>query len=99
MIEFLSQYSRYVWTLSFRGFVDRLREVLAAQPDLAQSVDKDGITLFWWLPDDEDKALEIVKLLLSHGGDPAAKSKSGSTAAGWARKRGMFEVVKLLESQ
>lgn len=99
MIEFLSQYSRNVWTLSFRGYVDRLREVLAAQPDLARSVDKDGITLFWWLPDDEDKALAIVKLLRSHGGNPAAKSKSGSTAAGWARKRGMFEVVNLLESE
>jgi ankyrin repeat protein len=60
-------------------------------------VDSDGITLLWWLPDDEAKAIEIVKLLVAHGADPAARSKSGSTAASWARKREMLEVVKLLE--
>lgn len=97
MIEFLSRYSKDVWRLAFRGYVDRLREVIEAEPELAKSVDKDGITLLWWLPDDETKAIEIVKLLLAHGADPAAKSKSGSTAASWARKREMIEVVKLLE--
>jgi ankyrin repeat protein len=99
MMDFLSHYSKHVWTLSFRGYVDRLREVIEAEPELAKSADKDGITLLWWLPDDESKALEIVKLLLAHGADPAAKSKSGSTAASWARKREMLEVVKLLEQE
>jgi ankyrin repeat protein len=97
MIEFLSHYSRFVWTLSFRGYVERLKEVIESEPELAKSVDKDGITLLWWLPDDESKAVEIVKLLIAHGADPAAKSKSGTTAASWARKREMLEVAKLLE--
>lgn len=97
MIEFLSRYSKHVWTLAFRGYVDRLREVIETGPELAKSVDANGITLLWWLPDDESKAIEIVKLLLAHGADPAAKSKSGTTAASWARKREMLEVVKLLE--
>jgi ankyrin repeat protein len=64
---------------------------------LAKSVSEENITPLWWLPDDEKKAVEIVKLLLAQGADPAAKSKGGTTAADWARKRGMSEVVKLLE--
>ncbi len=28
MVEFLSRYTRNVWTLAFRGYVDRLREIL-----------------------------------------------------------------------
>ncbi|HXD29675.1 MAG TPA: ankyrin repeat domain-containing protein [Pyrinomonadaceae bacterium] len=97
MLDFLSRYSRFVWTLSFRGYVDRLREVVEENPDLAKSADSEGYTLLWWLPDDESKAIEIVKLLIAHGANPAAKSKAGTTAASWARKREMLEVVKLLE--
>jgi hypothetical protein len=63
MIEFLSGFSRNVWRLAFRGYVDRLRKVLASEPDLAKLVDDDGITPLWWLPDDEAKALEIVTSL------------------------------------
>ena len=97
MIDFLAQFSRNIWRLAFMGYVDRLREVLETQPELAQSVSDENITPLWWLPDDEKKAVEIVKLLLSHGADPAAKSIRGTTAADWATKRGMTEVVKLLE--
>ena len=33
-----------IWNLAFRGCVTRLAEVLKAEPQLAKSVDKDGIT-------------------------------------------------------
>ena len=80
MIDFLSRFSRFVWTLAFRGYVDRLRDVLREQPDLAKQVASDGITPLWWLPDDEEKALEIVELFLSHGADPSIRSTRGTTA-------------------
>ena len=92
----MSRYSRNVWTLTFRGYVDRLREVLRVDPSLARAASTDGVTPLWWLPDDEGKALAIAKLLMEHGANPAAVSKDGSTAADWARKRGMLGVARLL---
>jgi uncharacterized protein len=96
MLDLLSRYSRDVWRLAFRGYVDRLREVLEDEPELARQVDQEGITPLWWLPDDESKALEIVELLLAHEADPAARNKAGNTAADWALKRGMTSVARRL---
>jgi ankyrin repeat protein len=96
MIEFLSRLSRGPWRLAFNGCVDRLREVLNVDPDLAKLVDDNGITPLWWLPDDEAKASEIVELFLAHGADPSIKSKQGRTAADWARKRGMLDIARRL---
>jgi ankyrin repeat protein len=96
MIDFLSRYSRNIWTLAFRGYVDRVRDILQREPDLAKQVTKEGITPLWWLPDDEAKALAIVELLLAHGADPSAKNQAGRTAADWALKRGMRDVAAKL---
>jgi len=96
MVEFLSRYSRNVWTLTFRGYVDRLREVLRAEPELAKAVNQNGITPLWWLPDDEVRALEIADLLLSHSADPSLRTREGKTAADWALQRGMLEVARKL---
>jgi ankyrin repeat protein len=96
MIDFLSRYSRNVWTLAFRGYVDRLREVLREQPDLATQTDSEGGTPLWWLPDDDAKAMEVVELLLAAGADPAVKNHAGRTAADWARTRGMMDVAHRL---
>jgi ankyrin repeat protein len=96
MLELLSKYSRNVWTLSYRGYVDRLREVLRNEPDRAKTVTDEGITPLWWLPDDEATALEIIDLFVAAGADPLAKDKSGTTAADWGRKRGMLKVIERL---
>ena len=97
MVEFLSRYSRSIWTLSFGGYVDRVRQILRDDPSLAKVTSSTGVTPLWWLPDDEDRALEIVDLLLLHGADPTARSKEGTTAADWAAKRGMTAVVARLK--
>lgn len=98
MVTFLSRYSRDIWRLCFNGFVDRVGEILAEDPGRAKLVDKDGITPLWWLPDDEVKAMQITDLLLAAGANPSAKSKSGRTAADWARWRGMRDVAERLEA-
>jgi ankyrin repeat protein len=97
MVDLLSRYSRNIWTLSSQGYVDRVRQILSDDPSLAKSTSADGVTPLWWLPDDEDKALEIVDLLMAQGADPAARSKRGTTAADWAEKRGMTQVVTRLK--
>jgi ankyrin repeat protein len=98
MVDFLSRHSRDIWTLSFRGYVDRVREILTEDPRRAQVVDKDGRTPLWHLPDDEVKAMRIVELLLAAGADASAKNKDGDTAAEWARRRGMREVAVRLDA-
>jgi ankyrin repeat protein len=96
MIDFLSRYTRNVWTLALRGYVDRLRDVLRDDPSLATAVARDGTTPLFWLPDDQVRATQIVKVLLASGADPHVRNRSGKTAAGWARERGMLEVATLL---
>ncbi len=98
MVNFLSRHSRNIWTLCFRGYVDRVREVLAEDPGRARVATDDGITPLWWLPDDEAQAMEIVELLLAAGADASARSKNGGTAAVWARRRGMDKVANRLGS-
>jgi ankyrin repeat protein len=97
MIEFLSRFTRDVFRLTRIGNIERLRDVLREEPDLAKVVD-DGYTPLMWLPDDEARAVEIVELLLAHGADPTLRSKEGMTAADWAIKRGLYEAAALLGS-
>jgi uncharacterized protein len=95
MIEFLSRFTRDVFRLTRIGAIERLREVLREEPDLAKVVD-DGYSPLMWLPDDETRAIEIIELLLAHGADPTLRSKEGMTAADWAIKRGLYEAAALL---
>lgn len=85
MLGFLSRYSRNVWMLALRGYVERLRDVLAEAPELARATNAEGLTPLWWMPDDEPRAIEIARLLLTNGADPAVRSRSGRTAADWRR--------------
>jgi ankyrin repeat protein len=97
VLDFLSRHSRDIWTLCFRGCVDRVRDILAADPALATLRGKEGYTPLWWLPDDEAKATQIVELLLAAGADASAKNNQGRTAAEWAQRRGMHDIARLLE--
>ena len=99
MIDLLAPCSRDVWNLAFAGKAERLREVLGDDPALAREIRTNGITPLWWLPDDEEKAQEIVDLLVSHGADPMARNERGETAADWALRRGMAEVARKLGSR
>lgn len=96
MIELLSNYTTDVFRLTWTGNIERLQEVLSMQPELAKQ--DDGSTPLMWLPDDDARATEAVKLLVSFGADPAAKSNQGMTAADYARKWALYDTAALLDS-
>jgi ankyrin repeat protein len=52
-----------------------------------------------WLPDDENQAVEIVKLFLESGADPTIRDKDGLTAAERAERRGLYTAAELLRSK
>lgn len=96
-VDLLAPYSRDVWALSSAGKLDRLRELIAAEPRLAGSRDEHDTVLFY-LPDDEQVAAEIVKLLLANGADPTVRRPDGTTAADVARARGLTQAADLLDA-
>jgi uncharacterized protein len=97
IIELLAPVSRDVFELTWVGALERLRELLSAEPALAR-IASGGHTPLMWLPDDDARALEIARLLLAHGADPAVVDGEGETAADRARRRGLDDVADLLEA-
>ena len=97
-VDLLTPNSRDVWTLTCAGKVDRLREILAAEPHLAAGRDETD-TLLFYLPDDERAAAEIARLLVANGADPSVKRQDGTTAAQVARARGLDEAAEVLREQ
>ena len=97
MIELLGRHSRDVWHLTYTGQVERLRTVLAEEPERARAVnDGDGRTPLMWLPGDAGQALEIAQLLVDAGADPALRALDGRTAAEIADARGLDAVARHL---
>ena len=85
--------------LVFLGMRDRLRELLAAEPALANLPHlREGFTPLFSLPADEAAALEMARFLLQHGADPRFRDKDGDTPADAARKRGFTSVAALLNA-
>ncbi len=97
LVEYLTPLSQDVRALSSLGVLERLAAVLDAQPDLAnQVVTSDGPTPLFCLPDDEDDAVAVARLLLSRGADPTRRNDKGDTPADAARKRGLDEAAAVL---
>ena len=99
MIELLGRHSRDVWQLTCTGQVERLRTVLAEEPERARAVNEgDGRTPLMWLPGDSGQALEIATLLVQAGADPAHRALDGRTAAEIAEARGLDAVARHLRA-
>jgi ankyrin repeat protein len=96
MVELLGARSRDVWYLTYAGRVERLREVLAEEPELARVVGREGDTPLMWLPGDAASALEMAKLLVAHGANVELVNAKGESAGTIAERRGLTEVAALL---
>jgi ankyrin repeat protein len=94
---FLAPLSRDVFNLTWLGMAERLRELFAEDPRLANAVaPRASITSLFCLPDDEDAALAIATLLLAHGADPKIVNRDGVTAEQDARRRGLIDAADLM---
>ena len=97
MIQLLVPLTRSVWHLAWLGEVDRLRDLLQAEPHRAKEVTPNGGTPLMWLPDDDERAGKVVDLLLAHGADPTVRTKQERmTAAEYARQRGLDTAARKL---
>jgi ankyrin repeat protein len=94
-IELLSAVSRDVFSLAAAGKVERLRQLLAAEPELAR-VARGDVTPLFCLPLDPDRALATAQVLLAHGADPGPRNRAGLTAADRARSLGLDAVADRL---
>src|SRR5262245_1273172 len=97
-IDVLSQFSRDIVALTFNGKVERVRELVEADPSLARAT-PDGDSLLLSLPRDvEERAIEIARVLLNHGADPRIKDSTGKTPAERAERLAMFDLARVLRS-
>jgi ankyrin repeat protein len=99
MVDLLAPLSRDMWPLVHLGLTERLEAVLSADPDLANRTraQADTPTPLFYLPDDEDKATDVARILLRHGADPGMRNKSGHTAIEAARRRDLDEAAEVME--
>jgi ankyrin repeat protein len=96
VMNFLAPLTKDVWNLTYNGYLDRLREVLAEEPERAR-VDWDTWSPLLWLPPhDEDVALEMVKLFVRHGADPHRRDSNGVAPVDRAEALGMTRVSAYL---
>lgn len=95
MIEFLSRVSRDVFLVTYSGNIERLRELLNENPELARAA-RDENPLLMWLPEDEARAAQIVELLVPLGANPAIANPEGMTPADLAERRGLYDLAALL---
>jgi uncharacterized protein len=99
IIDLLSRHSRDIGALVFNGKVDRVRELIDADPSLVRTT-PDGPLLLLWLPrDHEGRAIEIARLLLRNGADPSVKDSTGRTPVDRAERLAMFDLARLLRSE
>ncbi len=96
----LAPISQDVRGLCWLGLTERLSAVLDGEPTrIAHSLSKDeNPTHLFCLPDDEEQAADVVRILLKYGADPAVRNPAGKTAADVARLRGLDEATELMEA-
>ncbi len=99
VIDLIAPLSRDPHDLTWAGRVDRLRTVLAEQPELANAVSPRGTTPLFALPDDEEAAMQAVEALLASGADRNARNPEGETAEQVARRRGLDDAADVLAGE
>ncbi len=96
----LAPLSRDLPDLVYLGKLERVGALLAADPALANAPHPHfGTRPLFALPDDEDTALVMARLLLSYGADPQARNGDGLTAEQAARNRGLLDAADLMRGE
>ena len=96
VMDVLAPLSRDVWNLTYNGYFDRLREVLAEDPTRARVDWGEWSPLLWLPPHDEDVALETAKLFVGLGADAARRATNGATPLSRAEALGMRRLAEYL---
>jgi ankyrin repeat protein len=96
MVALLAPLSRDIASLCWSGSMDRLRELLREDPSLANKPGRWGEPPLFCLPDEDEMAVEIVEILLTHGADRMARNKEGLTPQEAALKRGFEDTAAIL---
>jgi hypothetical protein len=95
----LAPLSRDVHNLTYLAIKERLRQLFAEEPALANAVHVGlGATPLFTLPDDEDQSVEMAEFLLAHGADPRIRNKDGLTPEQSARRRGLMDAADLMRA-
>jgi len=95
IMDLLAPHTQAIFVLCANGYIDRVRELLAARPERARQ-SWQGETLLFWLPEDDHQATEIVALLLAHGADANVRGPDGRTAADAAERRALTKAAARL---
>jgi ankyrin repeat protein len=96
VIDLIAPLSRDPHDLAWAGWADRLRTVLAEQPELANAHNPRGVVPLFSLPDDEDAAARVVEVLLASGADRRVCNDESETPEQVARRRGLDDAADLL---
>lgn len=95
----LAPITRDVRALVSSARIERLTDVLREDPALANHTlpQVEGPTPLFCLPDDEDAATEVARVLVSFGADTTVRDRKGRTPAEAARFRGLDDAATLME--
>ncbi len=96
LIEYLAPLSRDVLSLTLLGKLERLRELLQAEPLLARAGHNAVAPLFCLPEQDEALAIDVATLLLQHGADPKVRDAKGTTPDDAAERLGMEALAEVL---
>ena len=101
LTERLAPLSHDVRALASLGRLARLEDVLRAEPGLASQIlpEVEAPTPLFCLPDEEDAAADVARLLLAYGADPTMRDKHGRSAIEAARTKGLDEAADLMEAR
>ena len=97
---YLGPRSRDARGLSWLGLTERLDAVLTAEPERVGFMlpKDDSPTHLFCLPDDEDAAADVVRVLMAHGANVGVRNPAGKTPAEVARLRGLDEAADMMEA-
>jgi ankyrin repeat protein len=98
LVDLLAPLSRDVWNLVYLGRRKRLIELFGEDPLLVNAINPKGYGPLFFLPDDEDEAVEMTTLLLEHGADAGHRNHDGITAEEAARRRGLTDAADLMRA-